>query len=374
MSTEPSRNGTATPTVSKQKYLDHLARARDTSRYFTFFTQYCRIMPILDAVFLQHLQNICANPKALHRKIKGETYFVCKTSFMENSDIGWTKDQQRSHLKNLSELGYVKVIKAGTPPVRLVCIDYEAIENALDNLQNSSPNDDIPDPPQNDSQTTHFNFRRENPAINGAETRDQWRENHAIDRGVFTPSIIEKIPIEKIPIEKGVVTQLPLGDSPPTVSEKPVGKKVPFGTDTSAAARFSKRFYKEMDRMGKITRHPKLGKWRDAAAELIMKVGEERFERIMEKQIERTGLMYIPRIYSIISLCERFPEVEDCHERYEQDQTKTKKVYPANAVLNEWVNGCQVMTDGKGKPYYLEPYTQTLPNGNIVTKKKMVLL
>jgi hypothetical protein len=131
--------------VSREQYLRHLQRARDTSSFFIFSRNFCKIVPSrLDALFLQDLINLSSMDGVRKQTIDGKEFFLCTTSFLENGGMQWTEKEQRAHFLNLREGGLVETVRVGLPPLRWVHIDLEAVDLCLDAVSTktsqSSPN------------------------------------------------------------------------------------------------------------------------------------------------------------------------------------------------------------------------------------------
>lgn len=124
--------------IKESTYRRHLARAKNTSNYFTFFRLHYKIMSRLDALFLQDLGNLLDSPKTKRKKFDGEVYRLCTSAFLENSAGEWTRREQEPRLASLKKAGFIKTLKKGIPPRRWVRIEYKKIEDALDSVGTNS--------------------------------------------------------------------------------------------------------------------------------------------------------------------------------------------------------------------------------------------
>ncbi len=120
-------------TVSRVEYDRHIARSKDHGNYFSFFRPYVHIMKKLTALFLHDLINLSAGPNMKREEHEeGKIFFMCTVSFLIDSVISWTEDEQKYHLKLLVKKGFIELKRGGTHGLRWIRIDYKNIEDALD--------------------------------------------------------------------------------------------------------------------------------------------------------------------------------------------------------------------------------------------------
>lgn len=122
--------------IPRSDYLRHVRRAKNGGNYFVYFRHYIKLFTHKSrrttCMFLQDVMNISDSPGVKKQMFDGEEHFQGTVNFLRDSASEWTEKEQETHLAILVDKGFVKLRRVGMPSVRWICVDFAAIEYALD--------------------------------------------------------------------------------------------------------------------------------------------------------------------------------------------------------------------------------------------------
>jgi len=133
--------------TAAERHERQLARARSSGGFFQFSRDHVRLglLKKIEACFLQDLINRrqMIYEKSLELEDMGKTplideggYFKCTVKYLANPKyMIWSEDEQKRLLPILIEKGLIKVKKTGLPPTRKIRINFQVIEDRLDELE-----------------------------------------------------------------------------------------------------------------------------------------------------------------------------------------------------------------------------------------------
>lgn len=289
-------------------YEKRIQRYKNRGNWFVYFSCYEWIMPRLDSLFIQDLENLLNIPNINTLVINNEVYYQCTSEFLLNSRSRWSIKEQRIRLKSLSKLKFIKIVKKGIPASRFININSERIEAQLDAIQ-SSPNGPIQSSPLGP------HWSSPNGPVKKSSNTTPTKEEHTLSRTRFARLDGEDLNIKK----KGKVKS--------TKKRKQLNPVLPVQQlDKGEAFKLSSELYKILFKKRKICREPNLKSWAKELKFLLSQYSFLEIQEVMSYHSEHLDDRYWPKLYSAKSFVEGFPKIMDAIVRLSSQTTSKDEI------------------------------------------------